>query len=439
VTNRAGAQDGPGDTEPRIDVGQLSVVGRVRKGNEDSVLCEPPESQRAAMRGLFCAVADGMGGHAAGEEASQLAVQVAHKIYYDTNGMEPLEALRLAVVQANTHVWDAGAGATGRDHMGSTLTAAVLFRDRVILGHVGDSRAYLVRGAMIRPLTLDHSWVAEEVRAGRMTPEQARVSPRRNIITRALGLRPDVEVDAYQAELQPGDFVVICSDGLHGLVSDEEIQAYVQRLRPADSVSSLVQLANERGGPDNISIVVARVRDTASDEMDTARGIPVFTDPPTPTDRMTLSELQEAAAQLSAPSAAYEPPPTETPTSPGNSASLAAPPETATPQAYGQTPTTPMAVPASAGSPAAAFGQPQTAKLPASQPGPGAAGSSASQQPLARVEPTRQLAHATPARAGRGGGATLIVVLLILLVLGAAIGLGLAYLANIPLLPGQGA
>src|SRR6187402_734963 len=141
------------DTGPRIDVGQLSVVGRVRTGNEDSVLCEPPESLLSAQRGIFCAVADGMGGHAAGEEASQLAVQVAHRIFYETNGMDPLEALRLAVVQANTEVFEAGAGTTGRDHMGSTLTAAVMFNDRVVLGHVGDSRAYIVHDGVIRHLT----------------------------------------------------------------------------------------------------------------------------------------------------------------------------------------------------------------------------------------------------------------------------------------------
>jgi PPM family protein phosphatase len=192
VTDRSGEHAGTADTGPRIDVGQLSVVGRVRTGNEDSVLCEPPESLLASQRGLFCAVADGMGGHAAGEEASQMAVQVAHRIFYETNGMDALEALRLAVVQANTEVFEAGAGTSGRDHMGSTLTAAVMFNDRVVVGHVGDSRAYIVHDGEIRHLTNDHSWVAEEVAAGRMSPEQARISPRRNIITRALGLRADV-------------------------------------------------------------------------------------------------------------------------------------------------------------------------------------------------------------------------------------------------------
>jgi hypothetical protein len=268
-------------------------------------------------------------------------------------------------------------------------------------------------------LTLDHSWVAEEVRAGRMSPEQARVSPRRNIITRALGLRPDVEVDAYQTELQPGDFVVICSDGLHGLVTDEEIQAYVQRLRPADAVTSLVQLANERGGPDNISVVVARVRDTERDEMDTARGMPVYTDPPTPTDRMTLMEMREAATQLAAPSAAEEPPPSETPTAPGLLVQQAAQTDPAE---------SPVPGPQSPG-------QQPTAQLPASPPQPTAP---QPQQVLARAEQPRQLAPRAAPRTGRSGGLTLIIVLLFLLVIGAVIGLGLAYAANIPLLPWQG-
>ncbi|MGE3270766.1 MAG: Stp1/IreP family PP2C-type Ser/Thr phosphatase, partial [Chloroflexota bacterium] len=298
MTDRSAERTGASETGPRIDVGQLSVVGRVRTINEDSVLCEPTESLLTFRHGLFCAVADGMGGHAAGEEASKMAVEVAHRIFYETNGMDAREALRLAVVQANTEVFEAGAGTTGRDHMGSTLTAAVLFDNRVVVGHVGDSRAYIVQNGSIQPLTRDHSWVAEEVEAGRMSPEQARISPRRNIITRALGLRPDVEVDAYEAPLAPGNMVIICSDGLHGLVSDEEILAYVQRLRPEDAVSALVQLANDRGGPDNISIVVARVRDDEHDEMDTARGMPIFSDALTPTSRTELAELQAAAASV---------------------------------------------------------------------------------------------------------------------------------------------
>ena len=259
MTDRSGGLTDAADAEPRIEVGLATDVGRVRTGNEDSIICEPLESLLVAERGLFCAVADGMGGHAAGEDASSMAVQVARDTFYgSTAGADPIEALRLAVAQANAAVYEAGAGKTGRDHMGTTLTAAVLFNHRVVVGHVGDSRCYLVLDDTITQLSKDHSWVAEEVEAGRMTPEQARVNPRRNIITRALGLRPDVDVDAYEASLEPGNVVVICSDGLHGLVSEEEIYSYVKRLRPVDAVDALVQLANDRGGPDNITVVVAK-------------------------------------------------------------------------------------------------------------------------------------------------------------------------------------
>jgi serine/threonine protein phosphatase PrpC len=398
VTDRAGEYASAADSGPRIDVGQLSVIGRVRTGNEDSVLCEPPESLQAAQRGLFCAVADGMGGHAAGEEASQLAVQVAHRIYYETNGMDPLKALRLAVVQANTEVFEAGAGTTGRDHMGSTLTAAVMFNDRVVVGHVGDSRAYIVRGDAISPLTRDHSWVAEEVAAGRMSPEQARISPRRNIITRALGLREDVEVDVYEASLQPGDLVVICSDGLHGLVRDDEILAYVQRLRPADSVASLVQLANERGGPDNISIVVARVRDAERDESDTERRLPILTESMMATMRTEVlpSETPTEPMPVAA-SSQTEPSLAEMPTVPGMAAQM--PPVGPPPAAY-----------------------PPAQSAPSADQTPPA-------QMMARTGQMRQIAP-RERQGGRSGGVKLILLLVFLMALGVVIALGLAYLTG---------
>lgn len=414
MTERPGEHVNAAHGGSRIDVGQLSVVGRVRTGNEDSVLCEPPESALAAAKGLFCAVADGMGGHAAGEEASRLAVQVAHRMFYESNGQDPLEAIRVAVAQANAEVFEAGAGTTGRDHMGSTLTAAVLFPNRVVVGHVGDSRAYIIRGDEIRPLTRDHSWVAEEVEAGRMTREQARVSPRRNIITRALGLRAEVDVDAYQADLLPGDFVVICSDGLHGLVSDEEILAYVQRLRPADSVTSLVNLANNRGGPDNISLVVARVRDMERDESDTARGIPALSDSAfetTRTERPDLTPMHQSAASV-----AYDPSMSEMPTVPGLPVQ---PPAQAAPPAFSQ-PAPPVPAPAAAPPP------PQMPPTPESAPPMLAPNAQQQLAPLGAQRPSR-----------RNGGVTLLIVLLLLLVVGTAIGFGLAYLANIPLLPGS--
>lgn len=316
--------DGSGhgiEMEPRIEIGLSTDVGQVRTGNEDSVLCEPLESARVSERGLFCAVADGMGGHAAGEVASSMAVATSRERFYGSADGDVAEALRTAIIEANTAVYDAGAGTTGRDHMGSTITAAVLSKDEVIVGHVGDTRCYIVRRGAISQLTNDHSWVAEEVKAGLLTEEQARVHPRRNIITRALGLRPEVEVDVYRATLEVGNLIVICSDGLHGLVTDEEILSHVTRHRPAAAVETLVRLANERGGPDNISVLVAQV---VEDEADTQPGFMAIADTPTPMATPIPASLLDpsspppgtplAEAPVEAASPAFDDP-TTTPTS----------------------------------------------------------------------------------------------------------------------------
>jgi PPM family protein phosphatase len=378
VTDRLGGPDGAADAEPRIEVGLATDVGRVRSGNEDSILCEPLESVLVAERGLFCAVADGMGGHAAGEEASSMAVKIARDSFYGGSGeANPIETLRLAVAQANLAIYEAGAGKTGRDHMGTTLTAAVLFNHRVIVGHVGDSRCYLVQGNEIRQISRDHSWVAEEVEAGRMTPEQARVNPRRNIITRALGLRPDVEVDTYEAEIEPGNILVICSDGLHGLVGEDEIISYVRRLPPADAVDALVHLANDRGGPDNISVVVARVMGDGADEADTERGFPVLSEEMLATARADFSDLQAPSVYAQPADEPAEAAPEPVPTVPP--------------------PVAPIA--------------------PAAEIDP--------EPPAARTPVTTQaLANSLESqpKGGRSGGVALLVVLVLLLILGSAIG-----------------
>jgi protein phosphatase len=315
-----------------------------------------------------------------------MAVKIARDSFYGGSGdANPIDTLRRAVAQANLAIYEAGAGKTGRDHMGTTLTAAVLFNHRVVVGHVGDSRCYLVQGNGIRQISRDHSWVAEEVEAGRMTPEQARVNPRRNIITRALGLRPDVDVDAYEAALEPGSTVVICSDGLHGLVSEDEIISYVRRLPPADAVDALVRLANDRGGPDNISVVVARVMGNGADEADTERGFPVLSEEMMATARADFSDLQ-------APSVFAQPAdePVEAAPAP------VAPPPAAPP------PATPIGPAASAAPVADLHQEPPTARTPASVP-------ALSQAP-------------GPQRQSSRGGVALLVVLLLLLILGSAIG-----------------
>jgi len=404
VTDRAGGLTGAADDEPRIELGQATDVGQVRSINEDSILCEPLESMRIAERGLFCAVADGMGGHAAGEEASSMAVKVAHAEYYGSTSVgNPMETLRLAVAEANAAVYDAGAGKTGRDHMGTTLTVAVLFNRRVVVGHVGDSRCYLVRDNLISQISRDHSWVAEEVEAGRMTPEQARVNPRRNIITRALGLRPDVDVDVYESSIEPGDAVVICSDGLHGLVGEDDIVAYVRRLPPADAVDALVRLANERGGPDNISVVVARVIGYGEDEADTQRGFPVLNESFIATSRADLSDMVDLT----------EPP----------APSMAMPPE---PEIHLEAVTAPAPIlppdPAPAPTPAPVptqATQPVFAQTPDYEP-------DHDHEPPTPRAPVSDLALARAAQprrqGGRSGGMALLVVLLLLVIVGSGVG-----------------
>jgi protein phosphatase len=394
VTDRSGGRSGAANAEPRIEVGLATDVGQVRTGNEDSIICEPIESLVVSERGLFCAVADGMGGHAAGEDASSMAVKVARDAFYGSSSdADPLETLRVAVAQANAAVYEAGAGKTGRDHMGTTLTAAVMFNDRVVVGHVGDSRCYLVLDDTITQLSNDHSWVAEEVAAGRMTPEQARVNPRRNIITRALGLRPDVDVDAYEARLEPGNVVVICSDGLHGLVTEEEIYAYVKRLRPVDAVDDLIRLANDRGGPDNISLVIARVLGSETEEADTERGFPVLSEAYTPTQQAGLSELADVTT------AQATPPP-----------DLQQSPEEVTASTPVTIPSAPEAPPPSPAEPAdeSHHHDPPTPRTPVRPQSL----APATPAPLARRQPN-----------ARKQGAAALLVILLVVVLGATLGL----------------
>lgn len=242
-------------------IGQGSAVGRVRSANEDSVRCEPVDSPNVVRRGLFCAVADGMGGHAAGDVASDLAVRTARQVYYSAQVDAPDEALRAAIESANSAVFEAGAGKAGRAQMGSTLTAVVLLGHDAVVGHVGDSRLYRIGSGRIEQLTRDHSWVADEVAAGALTAEEARTHPRRNIITRALGLQAMVEVDVFQTTIPARGCLLLCSDGLYGPVRDEEIQAYAEGMPPQQAVDGLIALANERGGPDNISVVIVAMAD----------------------------------------------------------------------------------------------------------------------------------------------------------------------------------
>lgn len=217
------------------------------------------------------AVADGMGGAAAGEVASKLAVQVLDESFtryvevMNAGSSQPLVGIdkltEKAVRLANRRVYAAANLNTGRRGMGTTLTSVAIHNTKAYLGHVGDSRAYLVRGNKIYQLTKDHSWVEEQLEKGLLTEEQARHHEWRNLITRALGTRPQVSPDIVEIEVHKGDIFVVSTDGLHGLVTPEEILAEVKRSsNRQSSVEYLISLANERGGPDNITLVIAEVQ-----------------------------------------------------------------------------------------------------------------------------------------------------------------------------------
>ncbi|NJM06737.1 serine/threonine-protein phosphatase [Candidatus Gracilibacteria bacterium] len=198
-----------------------------------------------------------MGGHAAGEVASRIGVEAVLE-HFGGSSADGEAALRNAFAAANTRIYTEGSGT-----MGTTAVAAVLQYNLLSVANVGDSRAYLIREGRPRQISRDHSLVSDQVAAGLMTPEQARNSMVRNIITRALGHQATVEVDIFHVGLRAGDTVLLSSDGMHGLIEDAEIAEIAGMLTPDETAERLVALANERGGIDNITVVVAQV-----DELD---------------------------------------------------------------------------------------------------------------------------------------------------------------------------
>jgi protein phosphatase len=235
----------------------LSDVGRRRETNEDDLLLEPE-------LGLF-AVADGMGGHAAGEIASRLAIETIQEVRRRNQSTELRESaddaaswLRDAFSEANRRICDSIRVHEERRGMGTTVVALVQAGEGAVVGHVGDSRGYLLRGDDLLRLTSDHSWVNEQVKLGLMSDDAAQRHPMRNIVTRALGSREDVLVDVATTRLEQGDVFVLCSDGLNTMLSDDEIHEIVLRHRddPEAACRALIHAANLHGGEDNVTVVV---------------------------------------------------------------------------------------------------------------------------------------------------------------------------------------
>lgn len=238
----------------RIAAGAFSDVGRVREVNEDAHLVD----DRLA---LF-AIADGMGGHQGGEVASWTAIEALRAA---VAGGQPIND---AVQQANAAVLERAAGDPALEGMGTTMTAAVVAGGRrLLLGHVGDSRAYLWRDGELSRLTEDHSLVEELVREGRLTREQAETHPQKAIVTRALGVDSAIDVDVYSVEVEPGDRVLLCSDGLTDMVRERDIERLLAgEPDPQRAAERLVDEANEAGGVDNVTVVVLDVIEVSGDD-----------------------------------------------------------------------------------------------------------------------------------------------------------------------------
>jgi protein phosphatase len=234
-----------------LGVGAATDIGRVREGNEDSYLVDEP---------LF-AVADGMGGHKGGDVASQLALETLEAAFRE--GTLPLaEQLR----DANNAVFARSQEDSAVSGMGTTLTAVVVDAGELHLAHVGDSRAYLLRAGQLRQLSEDHTLVQRMVKSGEITAAEAEVHPHRNVLTRALGTEPDVEVDEEDVALLDGDRLLLCSDGLTGMVTEEQILAILSAAPdPQDAADRLVRAANRAGGVDNITVVVIDVEADQAD------------------------------------------------------------------------------------------------------------------------------------------------------------------------------
>ncbi|MDQ6644280.1 MAG: Stp1/IreP family PP2C-type Ser/Thr phosphatase, partial [Chloroflexota bacterium] len=260
----------------RLEVAQLTDVGRKREHNEDNMAYViPKDPQVMAKKGALFIVADGMGGHAAGEVASEIAVDTVSNVYYQDDSDDAATSLLHAIKRANALIHQRAAENMLRSGMGTTCVAAVLRGNMAYIANVGDSRAYLVRNGQVKQVSQDHSWVAEQVRAGLLTEDQARTHAQRNVITRCLGTQADVEIDVFPEQLEDKDALVLCTDGLSGLVSDDEIRRIVGQSIPQDSVYHLVQRANENGGPDNITAIVISVQEAGWEPPHVRHPVPV--------------------------------------------------------------------------------------------------------------------------------------------------------------------
>jgi protein phosphatase len=249
-----------------LDIGSATDVGRVREGNEDALAVVELSGPRAGQ--VVVAVADGLGGHNAGEVASALAVEALQQAVSEAEAsVAPDELLTKAVALGNRTIWDAAAEDVEKGGMGTTLVCALVHPDGpVVIANVGDSRAYAYLDGQAHLVTADHTWVNEQVLAGVMSEREARFHPYRNLLTRTLGNAPRVDVDVYSGlRLQPGDGLILVSDGVTGYLDEGDFTAVLRQTDSAQAAAEqLVAEAVQRGGADNATAVVVRRRERAA-------------------------------------------------------------------------------------------------------------------------------------------------------------------------------
>jgi serine/threonine protein phosphatase PrpC len=240
----------------------MSDIGCQRENNEDQyAYWEPAADAEFAHKGRLAIVADGMGGHEGGQEASRIAVETIQEVFAETPDGDAQSLLLTGFQVAHERILEYAAGHPQLHGMGTTATAIVLLGNQLYYAHVGDSRLYLARGANISRLTHDHSYVGRLVENGVISSEEAETHPQRHILTAALGAGAEIspETPAHPVALQKGDVLVLCTDGLWSLLSETEIQSVVAGNDPPEACRALIKMTKDRGGPDNITVQVLRL------------------------------------------------------------------------------------------------------------------------------------------------------------------------------------
>jgi serine/threonine protein phosphatase PrpC len=247
---------------PGIELASLSDIGCHRENNEDRYsYWEPADEEQFQRKGRLATIADGMGGYEGGQEASRIAVETIEETYAHSPDTDPQSSLLAGFQAAHQRILQEADERPALHGMGTTCTALALLGNHLYYAHVGDSRLYLVHDSNISRLTHDHSYVSRLIEHGIISPEEAESHPQRHILTAALGAGSDLTLDCPEkpVSLEKGDVVVLCTDGLWGVVHDQEIQAVVGAKKPSEACRELVRTAKKRGGPDNITVQILRV------------------------------------------------------------------------------------------------------------------------------------------------------------------------------------